>query len=154
MYKKFLHIKVNSLNEIVINGFTTMESRAIKALQQSNKRPPIYLIKPIVQANESGEKGASESKCLRWLDNQSCGLVLYVSFGTSGTLSHAQLGEMALGIEMSGHKFLWVIRRSNDEIPNAAYLGGQSQFYPLEVLPSRFMEKTKGQGLLVPSWAP
>lgn len=81
-------------------------------------------------------------------------MVLYASFGSAGTLSRAQLGEMALGMEMSGHRFLRVIRRPNDEIPNAAYLGGQSQFDPSEVLPSGFMERTKGQGLPVPSWAP
>ena len=94
------------------------------------------------------------SECLRWLDNNSRGSVLYVSFGSGGTLSCAQQGELALGLEMSGQKFLWVVRRPNDEAPNAAYLSDKSQFDPSEVLPSGFLERTKGQGLVVPSWAP
>ena len=40
--------------------------------------------------------------------------VEYVSFGSGGTLSEEQLNELALGLELSGEKFLWVVRAPSE----------------------------------------
>ncbi|KAF3440076.1 hypothetical protein FNV43_RR18354 [Rhamnella rubrinervis] len=157
MYEWFLQTvkRFNSVDGIALNSFTEMEFGAVKALQdgaEAYNSPPVYPIGPIVQTGSSSEKDGSE--CLKWLDSQPRGSVLYVSFGSGGTLSGAQLSELALGLEMSGQKFLWVVRRPNDALAAAAYLSGQSQFDPSDVLPDGFLERTKGQGLVVPSWAP
>ncbi|KAF3440075.1 hypothetical protein FNV43_RR18353 [Rhamnella rubrinervis] len=118
--------RFSSLDGIAVNSFTDLDFRAIKSLQD----------------------GAGANK------PPSPGSVLYVSFGSGGTLSRAQQGELALGLEMSGQKFLWVARKPNDELASAAYLNCQSQFHPSEVLPNGFLERTKGQGFVVPSWVP
>jgi hydroquinone glucosyltransferase len=155
-HERLMHIgkRISSAEGIVLNSFKDMESGVIKALQDGAGRnnPPVYPIGPLIQAGSSSEEDTSG--CLRWLDNQPRGSVLYVSFGSGGTLSCAQIGELALGLEMSGQKFLWVVRRPSDESPNAAYLSDKSQFDPSEFLPSGFLERTKGQGLVVTSWAP
>lgn len=77
-----------------------------------------------------------------------------MSFGSGGTLSYDQLNELALGLELSEQKFLWVARNPNNELANAAYLSDQSHENPLAFLPEGFVERTKGQGLVVSSWAP
>ncbi|XP_047968346.1 UDP-glycosyltransferase 83A1-like [Salvia hispanica] len=53
---------------------------------------------------------SEDSSCLRWLDTQPDGSVVYVSFGSSGVFSQHQLDELALGLELSGRAFLWVVR--------------------------------------------
>ncbi|KAI9078706.1 hypothetical protein K1719_039349 [Acacia pycnantha] len=78
--------------------------------------------------------------------------VLFVSFGSGGTLSLEQLHELALGLEMSGHKFLWVVRAPS-ESSSSAHLSSKQEG-PLDYLPKGFIDRTNDQGLVVPSWAP
>ncbi|KAJ7951275.1 Glycosyltransferase [Quillaja saponaria] len=94
------------------------------------------------------------SECLKWLDDQSHDSVLFVCFGSGGTLSSDQINELALGLETSEQRFLWVTRSPNDKVANASYFSAQSQEDPLEFLPQGFVERTKGRGIVVPSWAP
>ena len=133
-----------------MNSFQELEQEATRALLESNnKHPPIYPLGPIL----STTKNESDSiMCLTWLDKQPRNSVLYVSFGSGGTLSHEQLHELALGLEMSGHKFLWTLRPPN-EFAYSTYLCAQKDD-PLEYLPKGFLERSKDQGLVVPSWAP
>ena len=46
---------------------------------------------------------------MAWLDKQPPGSVLYVSFGSQYTISASQAMELAMGLEKSGHKFVWVV---------------------------------------------
>ena len=63
--------------------------------------------------------------------------------------------ELALGLEQSGQRFLWVVRSPSDEgAVNANYYDAESKKDPLAYLPDGFVERTKDVGLLVPSWAP
>ncbi|XP_061368490.1 hydroquinone glucosyltransferase-like [Gastrolobium bilobum] len=137
----------------LVNSFSEIEGGTVKALKEhtiGNKNSPIYLVGPVIQTGSSSESNGSE--CVRWLDNQRPNSVMYVSFGSGGTLSQEQLNELALGLELSGQKFLWVLRAPSDSA-NAAYLGATNDD-PLKFLPQGFLERTKGQGLVVPSWAP
>ncbi|KAK7829854.1 hydroquinone glucosyltransferase [Quercus suber] len=66
-----------------------------------------------------------------------------------------QTNELALGLELTGHKFLWILRSPNNKSDDVAYLGDQTlDNNPLAFLPKGFVERTKGKGLVVPSWAP
>ncbi|RYR24405.1 hypothetical protein Ahy_B02g057903 [Arachis hypogaea] len=73
--------------------------------------------------------------------------VLYISFGSGGTLSQEQLNEIAFGLELSGYKFLWVVRAPSN-FGGYVYLSQQKED-PLHYLPSGFVERTKGQGLIL-----
>ncbi|KAG6781158.1 hypothetical protein POTOM_014047 [Populus tomentosa] len=156
-YKWILHIckLYNSAAGIMVNSFIDLEPGAFKALMEENNigKPPVYPIGPLTQiGSTSGDVG--ESECLNWLDKQPKGSVLFVSFGSGGTLSRAQLNELSLGLEMSGQRFLWVVRSPHDEATNATYFGIRSADDPLAFLPEGFLDRTKGVGLVVPSWAP
>ncbi|KAI8545445.1 hypothetical protein RHMOL_Rhmol07G0040300 [Rhododendron molle] len=143
---------VTAFEGIIINSFLNLEEGAIKALQVKELgKPPVYPIGPIIQTGSSD--GSNRPECLKWLDNQPSQSVLFVSFGSGGTLSHDQINELALGLEMSRQKFLWVARKPSDK-SDAAFFNAQSQTDPLGFLPKGFLERTKGQGLVVSSWAP
>nr|XP_016511456.1 PREDICTED: hydroquinone glucosyltransferase-like [Nicotiana tabacum] len=98
---------------IILNSFNDLEPGAIKALQDKesgNYKPTIYPVGPVVLMDTSNKVDDEPSQCLKWLDEQPRGSVLYISLGSGGTLSHVQLIELAIGLEMSEQRFVWVIR--------------------------------------------
>ncbi|KAK7373470.1 hypothetical protein VNO80_06879 [Phaseolus coccineus] len=134
---------------IIINTFLEMESGAIRALEEwGNRKIKLYPVGPITQKGSGNEA----DECLRWLDKQPNSSVLYVSFGSGGTLSQHQINELAWGLELSGQRFLWVLRAPNSSA-NAAYLEAAKED-PLEFLPRGFLVRTKEKGMVVASWAP
>ncbi|KAI9078693.1 hypothetical protein K1719_027488 [Acacia pycnantha] len=152
-YKTILHLckRLHLADGMIVNSFLDLERGPITSLQECNhKYLPIYPVGPILMT-ESTTINESPSKCLTWLDNQPQNSVLYVSFGSGGTLTNEQLHELALGLEMSRHKFLWVVRAPSGST-SSAYLNSQND-NPLHYLPKGFIERTKSQGLVVPSWA-
>lgn len=149
------HTKRYKLAEgIMVNSFVDLEEGAVKALQDPEPgKPPVYPVGPLVNM-DSGTSGVDGSGCLKWLDDQPHGSVLYVSFGSGGTLSLDQINELAIGLEMSEQRFLWVVKTPNDKVANATFFSVHSQNDPFDFLPKGFLDRTKGRGLVVPSWAP
>jgi hypothetical protein len=95
------------------------------------------------------EKEEEMHPCLPWLDAQPEHSVLFICFGSQGTVSPEQIRGMAEGLEKSGHRFLWVLRAppgSTDGEEDAA----------LSLLPEGFLARTAGRGLVVAasSWVP
>nr|BEE35701.1 phenylethanoid UDP-sugar dependent glycosyltransferase [Sesamum indicum] len=155
-YKWVLHHtkRYRMAEGIILNSFKELEPGAIEALQEKEDgKPVVYPIGPLIQTGPKPEVDES-CVCLKWLDEQPRGSVLYVSFGSGGTLSHDEMVELALGLEMSEQRFLWVARCPNDTTSNATYFNIQSSNDPLAYLPDGFLERTKGRGLVVPTWAP
>lgn len=89
---------------------------------------------------------------VEWLGKQPPNSVLYVSFGSRANLSLEQLSELASGLEMSGKRFIWVIR--NRMICKDGALievkTSREQDDPLK----EFMERINRVGLVVKLWAP
>ncbi|XP_048332884.2 soyasapogenol B glucuronide galactosyltransferase [Ziziphus jujuba] len=78
-----------------------------------------------------------------WLNSKPQNSVLYVSFGGLTKLPANQLNEIANGLESSGHTFIWVVRKKeNDEYEQA--------------FPKGFEERMKesGNGFIIKGWAP
>ncbi|XP_057450777.1 hydroquinone glucosyltransferase-like [Lotus japonicus] len=147
-----------SVDGVFVNSFLELETGPIRALTEEGRGyPPVYPVGPIIQAgaksSDDDDANRLKLKCLAWLDLQQPCSVLYVSFGSGGTLSLEQTLELALGLELSNHKFLWVVRAPSSSA-SGAYLSAQNDDDPLQFLPSGFLERTKEQGLVIPSWAP
>ncbi|XP_057720713.1 hydroquinone glucosyltransferase-like [Arachis stenosperma] len=158
-YKWVLHIvtRYREADGIIQNSFMELEPGPVKELLKDEPgRPPFYPVGPLVnlECGRTGVEGEENSECLKWLDEQPAGSVLFVSFGSGGTLSSAQIDELAHGLEMSEQRFLWVVRSPNDKVANASYFSAASQADPLAFLPKGFLERTKGRGFVVLSWAP
>ncbi|KAJ7962537.1 Glycosyltransferase [Quillaja saponaria] len=155
-YKWVLHhAKRYDLAEgVFLNSFYELEPGPIEFLQKNEPgKVPVYPVGPLVNM-DSANSSVDGGEILKWLDNQPYASVLFVSFGSGGTLSSNQLNELAVGLEKSEQRFLWVLKSPNDKVANATYFSAQSQNNPLEFLPQGFLERTKGRGLVVPSWAP
>lgn len=163
-YKLFLRSaeRFRIAEGIFVNSFPELEPGAIKALlhdeigkPKPKPKPPVYPIGPLVKTDWGGSEEIG-AECLEWLDRHPKGSVLFVSFGSGGTLSSEQTVELALGLETSGQRFLWVVRSPNDIAPNASYFNvhAQNENDPSNFLPEGFVERVRGRGLVVPSWAP
>ncbi|EXC24802.1 Hydroquinone glucosyltransferase [Morus notabilis] len=112
------------------------------------------ILNSFIKTGSSGPVLEDQSECLKWLDGQPSGSVLFVSFGSGGTLSFRQMNELALGLEMSGQRFLWVVRSPNDKVSNGSFFSLRNDNDPFAFLPNGFLETTKARGLVVTSWAP
>ncbi|TKW01212.1 hypothetical protein SEVIR_8G165000v4 [Setaria viridis] len=146
----------------LINSFDAVEPEAAKVLRQPTpRRPPVYPIGPLIRtaecsgANDAAAPHSPRAACLEWLDEQPARSVIFVSFGSGGALPAEQMRELALGLELSEQRFLWVLRSPSDEDSlSDNYYDAASKKDPFVYLPGGFVERTKKTGFLVPSWAP
>ncbi|KAL2464651.1 UDP-glycosyltransferase 74D1 [Forsythia ovata] len=89
----------------------------------------------------------SQHKCLEWLDKQGPKSVIYISFGTTVSMSDEEIKELAMGLEQSKQKFLWVLRDAD----KGDVFNGEVRRVEL---PQGFDEKTREAGMVVRDWAP
>nr|QPG43060.1 URT [Rehmannia glutinosa] len=83
------------------------------------------------------------SKIFDWLDEQKPRSVVFVGFGSEYKLKKEEIHEIAYGVELSGLPFLWALRKpdwANSE--------------DIEVLPTGFVSRTAGRGVVQIGWAP
>ena len=85
---------------------------------------------------------------MKWLDQQENDSVIYISFGSSTSLKDEQIRELAIGLEKSEQKFLWVLRNCN----TADVLTQIESKTPQ--LPEEYEERMKNRGIIVRDWAP
>ncbi|KAG6729724.1 hypothetical protein I3842_01G045200 [Carya illinoinensis] len=115
-------------------------------------KTPVYPIGPLTRP-----LSGSRSELFDWLDKQPRESVIFVSFGSGGTLSYEQMTELAWGLEMSQHRFIWVVRPPTRTAADDAFFTAgtaSSGDDPSTYLPAGFLTRTKNKGLLVPIWAP
>ncbi|XP_065003118.1 hydroquinone glucosyltransferase-like [Musa acuminata AAA Group] len=156
-YRCVLNIarRIREVDGILVNSFVDLEPAAYAALKEAEPevgRPNVHAIGPVIHRGSHG--GAKGKECLRWLDEQPPGSVLFVSFGSGGTLSTEQIQELAWGLEASGRRFLWVVRCPSDRVASGAFFHLQGPDDPLRYLPEGFLGRTRGAGLVVPLWVP
>ncbi|KAK4485455.1 hypothetical protein RD792_008096 [Penstemon davidsonii] len=103
-----------------------------------------WVIGPILPTKFSSN---GQLNCLEWLDKQEAKSVIYITFGTTTSLSDEQIEQLALGLEQSKQNFLWVLRDAD-----------KGNVFDGEVrrakLPEGFEDRVKGVGIVVRDWAP
>jgi len=115
--------------------------------------PPVYPIGPVLSL---GDRSPSH-ECVAWLDAQPPASVVFLCFGSMGWFEPAQVAEITAALERCGHRFLWVLRGPPSSATGAGAPDGSE--HPTdanldELLPDGFVERTKGKGLVWPTWAP
>ncbi|ESQ50585.1 hypothetical protein EUTSA_v10022671mg [Eutrema salsugineum] len=138
---------------VLVNTWEELQGNTLDALREDGElsrvmKIPVYAIGPIVRNNGPIKRPNS---IFEWLDKQRDRSVVYVCLGSGGTLSLEQTIELAWGLELSGQRFLWVLRRP------ISYLGASSRDDDDQVsasLPEGFLDRTRGMGLVVTQWAP
>jgi len=110
----------------LVNSFRGLESQFMEDLQEIRREhygeKPLWAIGPLLpQSIWTSKKCNSDlGSCLRWLDGQAPASVVYVSFGSTCSLSRQQIQELARGLEASQQPFLWVVRIAD----NARFTAG------------------------------
>ncbi|XP_028786425.1 UDP-glycosyltransferase 88F5-like [Neltuma alba] len=140
---------------IIVNTFNFLEPRAVEPMKNgvcapNDQTPPIFCIGPLItsardHAISSSSSEDETSNCIAWLDKQANRSVVFLCFGSKGVFSEAQIKEIAIGLEKSNHRFLWVVKSP---------LGLDTEPKLEELLPDGFLKRTKEKGLVVKSWAP
>ncbi|WJX71003.1 hypothetical protein P8452_55048 [Trifolium repens] len=138
---------------IIVNTFDAIERKAIKALRDGlcipeGITPSIFCIGPVVSASYDKD----ENGCLSWLDSQPSQSVVLLSFGSLGRFSKAQLNEIAIGLEKSEQRFLWVLRSELelDDMKKSAMEargGGGSSLIDLKMLGDSWREHASWNSL-------
>ncbi|KAI5061608.1 hypothetical protein GOP47_0024113 [Adiantum capillus-veneris] len=137
--------------------------------------PLEYLSAEMAESAVEGTKSVNAERCLRWLDEQPEASVLYIAFGTIASPSVQQLHELAMGLEASKARFVWVVSVGDESnlqddgaeddivddgdekaMKSAERKGKQMNDGKLSgnVLPSGFEERTQGKGLVLWQLAP
>ncbi|CAN8270902.1 unnamed protein product [Cochlearia groenlandica] len=136
---------------VLVNTWEELEGNTLVSLREDLElkkvmKVPVYDIGPIIRTNGPNKK---PNKIFEWLDKQKERSVMYVCLGSGGTLSIEQTLELALGLELSGQKFLWVLRT-----PSSYLDANLEKIEPAMNLPEGFLDRTRGTGLVVTQWAP
>ncbi|KAM7520231.1 hypothetical protein LguiB_019193 [Lonicera macranthoides] len=142
---------------ILLNTWEDLELTSLKALRDEKAllpvvKVPVYPIGPLTKPAEPAD---SKTELIEWLDEQPSESVIYVSFGSGGTLSAQQVTELAWGLELSRQRFIWVVHAPVEGAADGTYFtsGNGSDGTP-EYLPSEFLTRTRNVGWVVTTWAP
>ncbi|RVW42654.1 UDP-glycosyltransferase 71E1 [Vitis vinifera] len=96
---------------ILVNTFVELESHVINSFVDGTT-PPIYTVGPLLNLQHANnQKQDSSLDVIRWLDDQPTSSVVFLCFGSAGAFHMDQIKEIAIGLENSGHRFLWTLRR-------------------------------------------
>ncbi|KAL8147317.1 zeatin O-glucosyltransferase-like [Apium graveolens] len=118
----------------------------LRTLQVTKKHWAIGPFNPVDICQKPNKK---RHKCLEWLDNQASSSVIYVSFGTTTCLTDKQIHAIAVGLENSGQKFIWILR---DADKGDIFTGDVRKAELPTGYEDRILEA--GQGMIVRDWAP
>ncbi|PON81183.1 UDP-glucuronosyl/UDP-glucosyltransferase [Trema orientale] len=118
------------------------------ANDKSSFKRKMWAVGPLHQTTDFKELRDQDKCLLGWLDKQEPNSVLYISFGTTTTLSEEEIKELAIGLEQSGVKFIWVLRDAD----KADIIGNENGRRPQ--LPDGFEERMGGMGMVVREWVP
>ncbi|GFP93802.1 UDP-glycosyltransferase 82a1 [Phtheirospermum japonicum] len=103
-----------------------------------DKAPQVFEIGPLImQVGKNASLWEEDMTCLGWLDKQTVGSVLYVSFGSwVSPIGEAEIRALALSLEALGRPFVWVL--------GPAWRRG---------LPDGYAERVMSHGRII-TWAP
>ncbi|XP_006355035.1 zeatin O-xylosyltransferase-like [Solanum tuberosum] len=140
----YLDIRSGDLN----NTSRVIEGKYLDLLEQAelNLNKKQWAIGPILPT-KFDHISNRENICLDWLNKQPPRSVLYISFGTTTSFSDREIKELAMGLEQSKQKFIWVLRDAD----RGDIFKGEDRRVEL---PEGFEERLKDVGLVVREWAP
>ncbi|KAA8517139.1 hypothetical protein F0562_017432 [Nyssa sinensis] len=134
----------------IYNASKVIEAPCLDLLEKEemSKNKKQWAIGPFNPVAISDDKKSNQRhKSLKWLDKQAPNSVIFVSFGTTTSLSDEQIKELAIGLEKSEQKFIWVLRDAD----KGDVLEGEVR---RAELPEGFEERVEGKGMVVRDWAP
>nr|AXH01351.1 UGT73C [Eschenbachia blinii] len=149
-YSEKIRISELEAYGVVINSFQELEPGYVDEFQKV-RGGKAWCIGPLslchTDARETAERGNKSSinknECLKWLDSQENGSVIYVCLGSISQIHPDQLVQLALALESSKNPFIWVVRAGNRTNIIEKWIDDEG-----------FEERTKDRALLIRGWAP
>lgn len=160
-YRDFVRIaeEIPMGDGILLNVWEDLQAGTLAALRNEEflgrvVNSPVYTVGPLIRPVRPA---GLEKELQEWLDKQSRESVLFVSFGSGGTLSAEQLVELAWGLELSRQRFIWILRKPIAKSLDGSFFdvgkgGGDDEL--LSFLPDGFVARTREVGLILPLWGP
>ncbi|KAH9609333.1 hypothetical protein KSS87_018567 [Heliosperma pusillum] len=105
---------------------------------------PVRTIGPLFKKSVPGsdrvraDSFKADTECLKWLDRQADGSVVYISMGTIVYLKQEQIDELAEGIEAAGVSFLWVLMPPHPDMSDVPHK-----------LPQGFLDRVGDKGKII-----
>ncbi|KAF3625660.1 putative peroxidase 57-like [Capsicum annuum] len=136
----------------VINSCKKVEGKNIDLLANAKHKPswsfgPFHMFLESHDSISSSSSNMTHHECLDFLDKQDASSLIFDSFGEITTLSKEQVNELALGLEQSNHRFIWVLRKGFDDKKKLREKDKMIE------LPEGFEERVEGRGIVV-NWSP
>ncbi|KAL4378958.1 hypothetical protein GQ457_02G005650 [Hibiscus cannabinus] len=145
---------LRELKGILVNTFSELESLAVDSLSNGKLRniPHVYSVGPILNLECLSGTHQNYNTIMQWLDEQPHSSVVFLCFGSMGSFGVDQVKEIAFALEQSGHRFLWSLRKTAEQVNGR--LGNPTDYENVaEVLPEGFLDRTTGIGMVI-GWAP
>ncbi|XP_060192352.1 UDP-glycosyltransferase 90A1-like [Lycium barbarum] len=123
---------------LLVNSFYELESVYVEHCNRIST-PKLWCVGPFCAVHEppkEQQKRLDKPSYIKWLDGmlEQGKSVLYVAFGTQAEISFEQYREITNGLEKSEVNFLWVVRKSIDDVNEG------------------FENRVKTRGLVVTEW--
>ncbi|KAJ8512440.1 hypothetical protein OPV22_002874 [Ensete ventricosum] len=138
----------------LLNTCRSIEGPFIDLLKEEPRwrEQKTFAVGPLNPTVVADDGTSCRPECLEWLDQQPPSSVVYVSFGTTSSLSDEQVAELAAGLQASGQRFIWVLR---DADRADIYAGEESsdQVSRDKLLPN-YDKAVHRSGRVVRGWAP
>ncbi|MFS8004274.1 putative trans-zeatin O-beta-D-glucosyltransferase [Helianthus anomalus] len=135
---------------VVVNSFEGLEQGYVDEYQKV-KGDKVWCIGPLSlchkdeseKVQRGNKSSVNKDECLKWLDSQENGSVIYACLGSISRVEPAQLIELALALESSKRPFIWVVRAGHNTEKIEKWIDEEG-----------FGERTKDKALLIHGWAP
>lgn len=133
----------------IFNSFDALEDHYIDYFKSKMGHGRVYGVGPLSLTTGSNlmDRGNPiiKSDVLTWLDGCPDGSVVSVCFGSQKLLKKKQMEALAIGLERSGIRFVWVVKAvsTSQEMENGCGL-----------IPDGFEERVGDRGVVVKGWAP
>ncbi|XP_058179634.1 putative UDP-rhamnose:rhamnosyltransferase 1 [Rhododendron vialii] len=135
---------ITGCDVLAIRHCREFEPNWLTLLEELHQKPiiPLGLMPPSVE-EPGGDSNDTWVSISEWLNKQNIASVVYVALGSEVALRPDELTELALGLELSGLPFFWVLRKpvGLTEADSFTLLHG-------------FEERTKHRGIVWKNWAP
>ena len=108
-----MQVVLRGVDLVAVRSCMEIERESLKFLENLCKKLviPVGLLPPSLQFNNEDSNDENWHTILKWLDKQEKGSVIYVAFGSEVTLSDEDFTKVAMGLELSGFLFFWVLKK-------------------------------------------
>ncbi|XP_074311985.1 UDP-glycosyltransferase 89A2-like [Silene latifolia] len=124
---------------IVFNTYYALEAEYLDYIKMKVGHDRVYSVGPLnaIGLSRVNPDSGIGYDVLNWVDKWSDGSVLFVCFGSQKMLTKPQMEALALGLERSGVRFIWVVKAETSHM-----------------VPDGFEKRVADRALIVHGWAP